>query len=89
MISRRGLFKMLGAVAASPALKPLAKLFPQTSYTTYLVGADAIFISPELARLVKLNSAHSVMRCRIREIAPQSFYSGNKIAEPFIYERKA
>ena len=35
MISRRGLFKMLGAVAASPALKPLAGLFPET-YTCYM-----------------------------------------------------
>lgn len=41
MISRRGLFKMLGAVAASPALKPLAKLMPET-YTTYLVGKDVL-----------------------------------------------
>ncbi len=37
MISRRGLFKMLGAVAASPALKPFAKLVPETAYTTYLI----------------------------------------------------
>ena len=41
MISRRGLFKMLGAVAASPALKPLAKLMPET-YTTYLLGREAL-----------------------------------------------
>jgi len=43
MISRRGFFGMLGALAASPALAPLAKLFPAPAYySTYLLGEGAV-----------------------------------------------
>ncbi len=84
MISRRGLFKMLGAVAASPALKPLAKLCPE--YTTFLLPEGAV--SYRYTYSVRLPPSPAMM-IRIRKIAPQSFYSGNKIAEPFIYERKS
>lgn len=42
MISRRGFFGMLGALAASPALAPLVKLFPAQAYSTYLLGKEAI-----------------------------------------------
>lgn len=83
MISRRGLFKMLGAVAASPALKPLAKLMPET-YTTYLMGSDAL-VSYNVRYTFSPRPGYTM---RLRKIAPQSFYSGNKIAEPLIYGRK-
>lgn len=78
MISRRGLFKMLGAVAASPVVAPLAKLMPQT-YTTYLLGSDAL-VSYNVRYTFSPRPRHTI---RLRKIAPQSFCSGNKILEPF------
>lgn len=83
MISRRGLFKMLGAVAASPVLKPLSKMLPET-YTTYLMGTDA---------LVSYNVRYTFgprpgYTRRLRKIA-QPFYSGNKMEVPIIYGRKS
>ena len=74
---------MLGAVAASPALKPLAKLMPKT-YTTYLVGADAL-VSYNVRYIFNPGPGHTI---RLRKIVPQSFYSGNKILDPFIYGEK-
>jgi hypothetical protein len=33
---------MLAGLAAAPVVAPLAKLFPAETYTTYLMGKDAI-----------------------------------------------
>lgn len=43
MVSRRGFFKLLGGIAASPVLKPLAKLLPEPkTYSTYIYGKNAV-----------------------------------------------
>jgi hypothetical protein len=59
---------MLGAIASSPALKPLAKLVPET-YTTYLVGTDA-FVSYNVRYTFGPRPGQIL---RVRNITPQPF----------------
>lgn len=41
-VSRRGFFGMLAGLVSVPIFAPLAKIFPTSTYTTYLVGKEAI-----------------------------------------------
>jgi hypothetical protein len=74
----------------SPALAPLAKLFPKPdTYTTYLVGDESLYRGPVFYRVtygVALRP-DSVMRVRLKEPL-KTFQGGSVIQNTFIYEKE-
>lgn len=80
MLTRRSLFRLLTGAAISPALKPLAVLFPTlegqkiavqatgtVSYHTYLAGSDAL-CAADIRRCVA-----SLQRANVLPMHPEKF----------------
>ena len=81
MISRRGLFGLLAGLASTPALAPLAKLFPAVPayYRTYLLPREWISMDPAAA-------IGGWSPCRAYLRGDRVSFSGGKTHYPFIYK---